>query len=229
VDVDEVINQFQANGLKIISAKQLAFARMQSSKMQSGIRYCPYSIESYVQEYVIENPNKEKSFFLFKEKPSFAKKHDLNSHIYEGNIMRWNSEYKQLKKLPNFLETLDKGKDYLQIDRSSSIPYNRFGENERTTFLFEEYAKEYGLFLKDFHQKRRTFDYQDERTRERIRKERKSNRKKIIISSKLIRGANNLFIRQLGDSSICDQNHWNKRNYVLGLNRLRKGGIENEK
>jgi len=127
---------------EIITARNLAYARVKegkdSSLSQDG---------SYIREGVIYIPNKQNNRILVR-----------NSLILKNpekavQVHRKGEEYLISKKLANeFLEYAKDSKNdsaKIILSNRSSIPTNRFGEDQTTVWLFNDIAKEYCLFLKD--------------------------------------------------------------------------------
>jgi hypothetical protein len=140
---DEEMKLFEENGLALISAKDLAYARIKLGKDHSVSQN-----GSWVREgdlYVPERLASKASIVLLRDSlvldnPSTA----VNAHR-KGNEAKINED-----KAMSVLEEAKKGsKDYHVLESTDAIPTTEFGENATAVFLFGKYAKDYGLFLKD--------------------------------------------------------------------------------
>lgn len=126
----------------IITASQLAYARIIAGSEHSLSQYGSYT--------------KEGSLFVPKAKEGRRRLLLSNSLALENPVAateahRKGQEYSLGKdfNVERFLGQLKEDEDYFVIDDLSQVPVERFGEDERTVWLFKEHAKEYGLFLKD--------------------------------------------------------------------------------
>jgi hypothetical protein len=136
---DETLDELKSYNAEIISASQLAFARMQRGKDHSLSEN-----GSYVKEGILYVPNAEIKRVLLRdslvlENPKKATEaHRKNQEFFLGKDFNVN----------DFIESLPKD-DRLFLCYTNSIPTDRFGEDGYTVWAFGESAKDYGLFLKD--------------------------------------------------------------------------------
>ncbi len=136
---DKKLDAVKSDGAKLISARDLAYARRQAGKNHS---LCQNG--SYVKEGSLFVPDgKVKRYFL---RNSLVLRNPSNAVEQH----RKNEEYflKEDFHVKKFLEKLPKGA-YLAVNNTSSIPVTRYGEDERTVWLFGDQAQAYGTFLKD--------------------------------------------------------------------------------
>jgi len=120
----------------IISLRDLAYARTQRDKYHS------ISVGgSYVKEGSLFIPHARNKRILLRESlalqnPSQAAYfHRLGYEYFPENL-----------SVDKYLEQLDHD-DYFVLNNNSSIPTNRFGEDPRTVWMFQDQAKPYGEFL----------------------------------------------------------------------------------
>ncbi|HYD03758.1 MAG TPA: hypothetical protein VEC16_05670 [Alphaproteobacteria bacterium] len=124
---------------ELITARSLAIARMETGKMSSF---------SYNGSYINEG-----SLFIPRSKSGkriWLRKSLVLDHLEDAVKNHDNKSECLLPKFNHreFLESI--GKDnYCIIKDFSYIPTTRFGEDERTSWLFQEAAVDYGLFLND--------------------------------------------------------------------------------
>ena len=140
---DEEMKLFEEKGLKLISAKDLAYARIKLGKDHSVSQN-----GSWVREgdlYVPERLAGKASIVLLRD--------SLVLEEPEGAVKahRRGKEAKIVDdKAKSIFEDAKKGsKDYHILESTDAIPTNRFGENSTAVFLFGKHAQDYGLFLKD--------------------------------------------------------------------------------
>jgi hypothetical protein len=140
---DEEMKLFEENGLTLISAKDLTYARMRLGKdhsvsqngswIREGDLYVPARLAGKASIVLARD-----SFML--ENPGAA----VKAHR-SGNEAKIDDD-----KAVSVLEEAKKGsKDYHVLESTESIPASKFGENATAVFLFGKLAKDYGLFLKD--------------------------------------------------------------------------------
>lgn len=127
---DEGKETLEKNGFKIISLEQNARLRIQECKDISFLEH-----ENYVMEGVIYVRGKGK--ILTKKSPIMENAVLAVKRHREGGKFYLSKE--QVEKALADSVTISK----------TSIPTNRFGENEITNYAFGNIAKDYGLFLKD--------------------------------------------------------------------------------
>ena len=121
---------------EIITARDLAYARIKegkdSSLSQNG---------SYIREGVVYVLNSQNKIILIRNSLILkSPKKAVQAH-------RKGEEYLISKKLANNVSKY--ADDAITLSNVTSIPTNRFGEDQTTAWLFNDMAKEYGLFLKD--------------------------------------------------------------------------------
>jgi len=143
---------------ELISARDLAYTTIQDAKTKSDRRDIPLMYSSFVKEGSLFVPNAVNRRIWLRESlvlqnPSDAvKAHSQNNEYFPENF-----------KIEEYLEKI--GKDnylilsndvYAEIiigvkgyrgGNSFSIPTHRFGEDDRTVWLFKDQAKEYGELL----------------------------------------------------------------------------------
>ena len=128
---DEAKAELEANGYNIVSLEQFAKLRIAQGKDSHVANY-----GSYVKEGFLYVP--QKGIFLVRDSPMLANaKKATDCH----------------RKGEEFYLTQEQVKESLinsvQFKDASSIPTNRFAEDERTAFAFGETAGKYGEFLKN--------------------------------------------------------------------------------
>jgi len=135
---DKALEAIESKGGKIITAKQLADARMQydadNSLSTNG---------SYIKEGNLFVPNNKHKRILLRN--SLVLKNPTEATEAHRN----GKEYAIPGTVDSILGKLKEGKDYIVLDSLDAVPTDRFGEDERMKFLFGESAQDYGLWLKD--------------------------------------------------------------------------------
>jgi len=137
---DEAVEELKGMGAKIITARDLAYSRI-----KEGYTSSLSEIGSYVKEGVIYIP-KQKGVILLRDSLALKSPKKLRRAHWKGD------EFFIYKD--QAFEYLEKAKDprddsAILITDFASIPTNRFGEDERTNWLFKDQAKNYGLFLNE--------------------------------------------------------------------------------
>ena len=140
VPFDKALKALKSKKAEIISLRDLVYARMQE---ESKNTLCQYG--SYVKEGDIYVPN-QKGVILTRN--SLILKSPEQAIQAKGDRIEFHIDKKQALK---YLEKAKDQKDNLVILLTdfNSIPTNRFGNDKLTTWLFEDQAKDYGLFLKE--------------------------------------------------------------------------------
>jgi hypothetical protein len=137
---DEALKALKRKRAKIISSRDLAYARMHEGGSSS---LCLNG--SYVREGDISIP-KQKGEILIKN--SLILKSPEQATQARGEGKEFFIDKKQAMK---YLEKAKNSEDNstILITDFTSIPTNTFGNDKLTAWLFEDQAKEYGLFLKE--------------------------------------------------------------------------------
>jgi hypothetical protein len=141
---DEALSAIKyKNGISptdIISAKDLAYARM-----QRGPNHSLSQNGSYVKEGIIYDPLGMHPKTLVRNSIILYDPGLATSSHKGGNEYLLGERLDVYDTYTTYLPT----KDFLWLNDVRYVPTTRFGEDERMVWLFEEYAKDYGLFLKD--------------------------------------------------------------------------------
>ncbi len=132
-DLDEGRSALESEGYQIIPLEQNAKLRVNNGGNSSISR-----IGNWVSEGVIYVKGKGK--FLTKKSPILARSPDQEGK--NGNSLYINEEQIEFSLKDSF-QISDK------LGNPFSIPTKRFGEEEIAVFLFGDFAKDYGFFLKD--------------------------------------------------------------------------------
>lgn len=151
---DDALEALNSKGASIISASDLAYARIQrganhslsknGSYVKEGILYLPYSDTKRVllrNSLVLLHPFSAFSYHDINEE--YFIKDDLNVNAFLEHTP-FGSEF----NVNTFLRSVH-ADDHFDLDDLSPIPTDRFGEDARTVWLFGKNAKDYGLFLQD--------------------------------------------------------------------------------
>ena len=130
-----------------ITARDLAYARIQEGKHSSLS-----TNDSYVKEGSLFIPKSENKRYLVRD--SFVLKDVDNATDHHAH----NQEYFLEEKVVNdYLQKQSKSNDLFIVKDLSPIPTNRFDQEAITNWLFQDQAKDYGLFLKDAKIKQLSF------------------------------------------------------------------------
>ena len=128
---------------ELIPFRDLAYARIKDAKAHDGnwkeSSLC--TIGSYVKEGSLFVPNASNKRIWLRESLVLKNPSDaVKAHKKEGEYL--------LKrfKVESHLEKIGKG-NYFVLTDTTPVPTNRFGEDERTVWLFGDQAKPYGEFL----------------------------------------------------------------------------------
>jgi len=123
----------------LISFRDLAYARIKegkdSSVSQNG---------SYVREGSLFVPNADNKRIWLRESLVLQNPIDAVKAHKKGNEYLLPEDF----NVDAHLEKVGKG-NYLVLTDTSAVPTDRFGEDARTVWAFDDQAKEYGAFLKD--------------------------------------------------------------------------------
>jgi len=128
---DEAKVELEANGYNIVSLEQLAELRIAQGK---GSRVADYGCST--KEGFLYVP--KKGIFLVGDSPILANAEEATNCHRAGKEFYLTQEQVE-ESLVNSVQFKD----------ASSIPTNRFAEDERTSFAFGRSAGEYGEFLKE--------------------------------------------------------------------------------
>ncbi|MEK6935277.1 MAG: hypothetical protein AABW67_00660, partial [Nanoarchaeota archaeon] len=144
---DEALKTIKGAGASLISARDLAYARIQEGRDSS---LCNFG--SYIKEGVISVPNQ--SLFIrnspllnqeFAEQAVQAHKDGKEFYIDDKLTNQYCKQAEADKNKP-----LEKRR-VLSLNKRGKfeIPTNRFNQEELTLWLFQDQAENYGLFLRD--------------------------------------------------------------------------------
>lgn len=132
-----------------ISARYLAYSRIKEGRKSS---LCQYG--SYVKEGVLYIPKQkdrillvDNSLVLRNPEKAVEDHHQCKEFFIDKNIN-------------DLLEELKRKDEIFVLKNLEAIPTNRFGEDERTVWLFQDYAKNYGDFLRDEKTSAITLDFE---------------------------------------------------------------------
>jgi hypothetical protein len=200
---DEALNAIKSKNGKIITMSDLAYSRMQKdvnhSLSQNG---------SCVREGPLLVPKSDHNKILLRnslvlKNPALATQshRDGNEYFLGDNF-----------NVEEFLGKLKEGKDYLILKDTKGVPHLNFGEDEKTVFLFDKRAKDYGLFLKDALEKKGVTELNFSMDND------------DYINEQKCPFANQLWLHRLGDNSDVDGSYSNLNNYnrVRGVQRIGK-------
>ncbi len=137
---DKAMDLFKENSLKLITARDLAFARIQIGKKRAlSIR------GSLIKEGVVYFPSQKDKTVLVRSSAA------LRNPVKATEAHRQGKEFFLTEKTANeYLERVKAERDSVHVYKDTgSIPADRFGEDELTIWLFKDQVKEYGAFLKD--------------------------------------------------------------------------------
>lgn len=137
---DEAIKLFKKEKLDVISARDLAYARIKTGKNSS------FSLlESFIKEGAIYFPNKSNLVMLVRN--SAVLKNPSNA----TRAHRKEKEFFITIEQTNYYlgKTRERSSSAVLINGNELIPTNRFGEDETTAWLFQDQAQDYGFFLRD--------------------------------------------------------------------------------
>ncbi|MBN2459087.1 hypothetical protein JXB28_02285 [Candidatus Woesearchaeota archaeon] len=134
---------------EVISLRDLAYARIKQGKYggltQNG---------SFVREGSLFIPKKEDKRILLRD--SLVLKDPAHYGCYEVAIDELYMP--ESFNVDAYLEQI--GKDnYLILKDTSPVPANRLGEDERAVWLYQDQAKDYGLFLESLGEKRLVYGH----------------------------------------------------------------------
>lgn len=141
---DEEMKLFKENGLALISAKDLAYARIKLGKDHSVSQNGSWIREGDL--YVPRRLAGETSIVRLKKSLVIDEPEPAVEAHKKGNEARIDDDFAM-----SIFEKAKKGsEDYHVLESADAIPTDRFGENATAIFLFgKQQAKDYGLFLKD--------------------------------------------------------------------------------
>jgi len=137
---DEATKLFRQDGLELMSARDLAYARIQTGEnsLFSGNG-------SWIREGVIYFPKQEDKIVLVRNSATLR-------NPVKATEARAQLEEFLLKKrtAKEYLKKVKTGDDSVYLAKDGrNIPTERFGEDELTTWLFQDQAENYGDFLND--------------------------------------------------------------------------------
>jgi len=138
---DQALVAIESKGGKIITAKQLADARMQYDS-----NHTLSTNGSYVKEGNLFVPKGDHRRILLRNSLVLKNPTDATESHRKGN------EYLVsgiVTDFVNFIGKLKEGTDYIFLDSLKPVPTDRFGEDKRINFLFGKSAQNYGLWLKE--------------------------------------------------------------------------------
>lgn len=137
------VNLIKKDGSDIISAQDLAYARVQSSKNEL-IPSSIYTNGSYVKEGVVYNHDNGEIVLTRKSTVLLHPDKAVKAHDKGGESLITG---KQAKKI---YEMIDKNSDSVFVLKNlKNVPFKRFGEDERTIWMYQDMAEEFGLWLDD--------------------------------------------------------------------------------
>lgn len=134
---DVSLGAIKNKGADIITAKQLAYARMQRNKTHSLSQN-----GSYIKEGSLFVPKAEHKRYLLRESLVLENPEAVVQAHRAGKECSLGENFDVVK----YLETLPKG-SYLVLDNLKPVSTEGFGDDEKMVWLFGELAKDYGLFL----------------------------------------------------------------------------------
>ena len=137
---DKALEALKSRKAKIITSRDLAYARIQEGSRSDSSTY-----GSYVKEGDIYIPNQKgviltRNSLVLKSPKQATQAHKKNKKFYIDK-----------KQAMKYLEKAKHQKDNsaILLTDFNSIPTNRFGDDKLTVWLFQDQAKDYGLFLKE--------------------------------------------------------------------------------
>ncbi|MFA5797430.1 MAG: hypothetical protein WC916_05330 [Candidatus Woesearchaeota archaeon] len=146
-DINIGLDILRSVSFEVISHRDLAYARIQKGINSSLSKYC-----SFVKEGTIINPEKPYRGRIWVRESLIFK--ELERVSYANSMC---NDYQIKTIFPHFdiaryIECIP-STDYFIVNSKCdvgdiNIPTNKFGEDERTVWLFQDQAKEYGYFLK---------------------------------------------------------------------------------
>lgn len=140
LEFDKVLSRYIDDSNELISARDLAFARVSEPKKINAFS----RKGSYVKEGSLFVPNSKYKRIWLRESLVLPNASDaVNAHSQKKEYFL--SEDFSVDK---YLEQIGKN-NYFIVSDTSAIPTNRFGEDPRTVWAFQDQAKEYGLFLQN--------------------------------------------------------------------------------
>lgn len=144
---DEALNSFRAGMIYPLSARDFAFARMQTGKGSS------LSNEgTYVREAVLYTPNVVANpALIVRESPLLERLHSQKAtetnHI-RGDYSVETGEFKE-KAIEDRSKRAEERRVFFLRDRNNfEIPTDEFSKNDLVTWLFQDQTKAYGEFLR---------------------------------------------------------------------------------
>ena len=136
---DDASKAVLGKATKLISFRDLAYARIKegkdSSVSQNG---------SYIREGSLFVPNADNKRIWLRESLVLQNPIDAVKAHKKGNEYLLPEDF----SVDAHLEKVGKN-NYLVLTDTSAVPTDRFGEDARTVWAFDDQAKEYGAFLKD--------------------------------------------------------------------------------
>lgn len=138
---DEALNELKENNCKLISARDLAYARIQDGNTKGTKESLLCSNYFNIREGILYLPKVKKSIALVRtslclEHPKEAVERQKNNRELFINEREADAYLKRRDTL--IINPMD----------DKRIPTNRFAENEITVWIFQDQAKDYGLWLK---------------------------------------------------------------------------------
>ncbi|MBN2051904.1 hypothetical protein JW756_00190 [Candidatus Woesearchaeota archaeon] len=140
---DDEMKLFEKEGLKLISAKELAHARMKLGKENSVSQNGSWIREGGL--YVPERLAGKASIVLLRDSLVLENPESAVAAHRKGKEASIDDD----KAISVLEEAKKDSKNYHILESTQAIPTNGFGENSTADFLFGKHAKDYGLFLKD--------------------------------------------------------------------------------
>ncbi len=140
---DQSMDIFKEKGLTLISARDLAYARIRDAESNGVKNSSLCQNGSWIKEGVLYVPNGKNNLFLLRD--SLVLKNPAEATDAHRNSKEYKISEKAVKK-----HVKESGKkNVLALKSLDAVPTNRFGEDGLTLWLFDDIAGEYGKLLSD--------------------------------------------------------------------------------